>query len=203
MEEKIEFGEAAQMITEDKDFKIVDGQDLLRLDLACGERKEEGWIGVDLHKRGKDIVNHDLEIYPWPFEDGSVYEIKCQHYVEHIPGQYGLVRFMEEVYRILIPLGTITIQAPYYTSMRAWQDPTHCRPITDLTFRYFDKSTLRDQKIEHYFGDVDFEVLTLKHFVNDEWEPRGDEARVWAVRHLFNVVDDILFVLRKRIKEEG
>lgn len=202
LEEKIEFGDAAQMISQDDAFKKVEGKDLVRLDLACGERKEEGWTGVDLNRKGKDIINHDLDIYPWPFEDNSVYEIKCDHYVEHIPGQYGLVHFMNEVYRILMPLGTIKIQSPYYTSMRAWQDPTHCRAITDLTFGYFDKSVQKINRIDHYFGDADFEVLTMKHFVNDEWESRGDEARIWAVRHYFNVVDDIMFVLRKRIKTE-
>ncbi len=196
----MEFKKAAQMLTEERsgDFSKPDAGDLLRLDLACGTNVHEGFKGVDLYAERKDIIKHDLEVYPWPFEDGSVYEIFCNHYVEHIPGQYGLIKFMEEVYRILMPLGTIRIQAPYYTSIRAWQDPSHVRAITDLTFHYFSKSQQNDFKVAHYFGKADFEVLTLKHLLNDEWESRGDEARAWAARHMFNVVDDILVVLRKR-----
>ena len=59
--------------------------DKTKLDLACGGAKKEGFTGVDIADiEGVDIV-HDLNIYPWPFEDGSVEEINCSHYVEHIP----------------------------------------------------------------------------------------------------------------------
>ena len=201
LDEAIEFGKARQMLTKDEDFTVPKVENLLRLDLASGKKVNEGFTGVDKYKdetSPKDLIQHDLEVYPWPFKDESVYEIICEHYIEHIPGQYGLVNFMEEVYRILMPLGTIKIQAPYYTSMRAVQDPTHVRPICDLTFSYFDKSQLKNANLDHYFGKADFEILTLRHFMNEEWESRGDEARIWAARHYFNAVDDIMAVLRKR-----
>jgi predicted SAM-dependent methyltransferase len=203
LDEKVEFGQAKQMLTQDSgDFSEPEPGNLIRLDLACGQKKPEGWTGVDKYFEGEDIVKHDLEVYPWPFKDESVYEIMCNHYVEHIPGQYGLNKFMEEVYRILMPLGTIRIQAPYYTSQRAWQDPTHVRAITDITFNYYDRSQLENIKMDHYFGKVDFEILTLRHMMSPEWESRGDEARRWAAKHFFNTVDDILVVMRKRLPKE-
>jgi len=56
----------------------------LKIDLAAGGNKREGYIGVDIADvEGIDIV-HDLRSYPWPFETESVEEINCSHYIEHI-----------------------------------------------------------------------------------------------------------------------
>jgi len=33
----------------------------------------------------------------------------------------------------------VTFVCPYYSSIRAWQDPTHKRAISEATFLYFDK----------------------------------------------------------------
>lgn len=191
LEERVEFGTAQQMISADEDFEVPSG---LKLDLACGQRKKEGFLGVDLLSEEADI-RCNLEEYPWPFEDGSVYEINCSHYVEHVR---DLVKFVNEVHRILMPHGTITIIAPYYTSIRAWQDPTHVRAITELTFQYFDKALAKDMGVDHYLGDADFETLAVKYVLNKEWECRGDEARKWAYAHYWNVVDDIIVQMRKR-----
>lgn len=194
LDEKIEFGEAAQMLTCDEDFKKPDVGNLLRLDLACGQHKKEGFLGVDLHSEQADI-KHDLGVFPWPFEDCSVYEIHCSHYVEHVK---DLVAFMEEIYRVLMPLGTIRIICPYYTSVRAWQDPTHVRPITEITFDYFDPDKQKMMGVDHYFGKANFEVLHRRYYLNPEWEHRAEEVQMWALRHYFNVCADIEFQLRKR-----
>lgn len=204
LEERIEFGMARQMITADDDFKLVDNvHKLLKVDLACGRNKREGYIGVDREAlNGVDIV-HDLNVYPWPFDDESVYEFVVSHYVEHIPimysdRSYGLVKFMEEVYRCLMVGGLINIVAPYYTSIRAWQDPTHTRAITDVTFLYFCKDFKNSAGVDHYVGECNFELVSKKYYLNPEWESRSDEARNWAMKHYFNVIDDIEVVLRKR-----
>ena len=56
---------------------------VLKLDLACGQSPLKGFTGVDIWD-GAEVVQ-DLTIYPWPWEDSSVKEIHCSHYVEHIP----------------------------------------------------------------------------------------------------------------------
>jgi len=56
-----------------------------KLDLACGNNKKGAdWIGVDVSKTSSVDIVHDLNIYPWPFEDNSIDEIYCSHYIEHI-----------------------------------------------------------------------------------------------------------------------
>jgi hypothetical protein len=196
--ENMEVGEAASMITADSDFELP--KEMRKIDLACGQQKKEGFIGIDsANIDGVDIV-HDLLDFHWPFEDNSIWEMRCSHFVEHIPvqmkdGSFGLNRFMEEVYRCLMLGGQITIVAPYYTSIRAWQDPTHVRAITDLTFNYYSKGGV--SRVDHYMPKCNFEIVHKRYVLNKECEPWGDEARHFALKHYCNVVDDIQFTLRK------
>jgi SAM-dependent methyltransferase len=199
MQEEMIVEESAKMISADEDFSIA-GKELKKVDLACGQNKKEGFIGIDGVKTDNVDIVHNLMEFPWPFEDNSIWEMYCSHFVEHIPiqlqdGSYGLNRFMEEVYRCLMPGGQITIIAPYYTSIRAWQDPTHCRAITDVTFDYYSKGKIGG--VDHYMPKCNFEIIHRRHVLNKEFEPLGDEARLYAMRHYFNVVDDIQFMLRK------
>lgn len=202
LEEKIEFGTARQMIAgTDEDFS--NPSELVRINLACGEHKKEGFVGVDVEKTSASEMTFDLLKFPWPIESNSVYEFFCSHFVEHIPHDLhngkrtdGLVQFMDEVYRCLMPQGTITIICPYYTSIRAWQDPTHCRVINEVTWRYFSKEGRKGAGVDHYVGNAVFEILTQQFILDDAWIHRAEEARVWAMRHYWNVVQDLQVMLR-------
>ena len=203
LEERVLFGEAAQKITEDEDIQEAPWESLKKIDLACGTKVKEGFIGVDsVLLDGVEIV-HDLLTFPWPFEDGEVYEFNCEHFVEHIPiqlldGSYGLHKFMEEVYRCLMGRGTIRIVAPYYMSVGAWQDPCHARAITPVTFEYYNKQSTVPLGLDHYQPNVDFECVSRTSVLFPEWDNRSDEHRMWAMKHYWNVVNEIHFVLRKR-----
>ena len=168
--------------------------ELLKLDLACGRNKRPGFLGVDCV--GMEEVDQvvDLEAVPWPWPDASVGEAFSSHYVEHTP---DLIGFMNELGRILVPGGTATIIAPYYTSMRAWQDPTHRRAISEATFLYFNKGWRTSQRLDHYPITCDFDY-TFGYAVNPTWATRSQEARVFAIRHYFNAVDDLHVMLTKR-----
>lgn len=54
-----------------------------KIDLACGQSTREGFEGVDIWPGAQHVI--DLQRYPWPFEDESVLEFNCSHYIEHIP----------------------------------------------------------------------------------------------------------------------
>ena len=43
--------------------------DNIILDLGCGNKKRDGTIGVDFNSRTKADIIHDLNIFPYPFED--------------------------------------------------------------------------------------------------------------------------------------
>lgn len=109
----------------------------MKLDIACGAAKQEGFIGIDIRKLpGVDIV-HDLEEFPWPIKKNSVIVAVASHYIEHIKPWLS-IDFMNEVWRILIPGGTFAAATPYPGSRGFWQDPTHCNGWSEVTFQYFD-----------------------------------------------------------------
>lgn len=55
----------------------------MKLDIACGQRKQEGFMGIDICDiPGVDIV-WDLETFPWPIWNNEVTDFVCSHYVEH------------------------------------------------------------------------------------------------------------------------
>lgn len=176
--------------------------DILKLDLGCGKRPENhhtrvaGFTGVDIADiEGVDIV-HDLTTYPYPFKDESVDEIFNSHFIEHMTGEEQ-IRFFEECYRILKPGAKMTCIAPYYNSMRAWQDPTHKTAISEARFLYYNKDWRDMNNLSHYNINCDFD-FTYGYAFSKDWVSRNQEAQQFALKHYTNVVDDIHVTLTKK-----
>lgn len=177
----------------------------IKINVACGQNKQEGFIGVDKIRTDATDIVFDLETFPWSFaSDNSVDEIVCIHYVEHTK---DLIKFMDEIYRIMKKpyidkkgeeiKPKVTIIAPYYSSIRAWQDPTHVRAISEVTFMYFNKKWRDDNKLDHYGIKSDFD-FTFGYQPDPAWVSRSEEARAFAIKHYINVILDIHVVLTKR-----
>ena len=125
----------------------MEAQSLALLDLGCGEKKKNGWIGLDIRELpGVDIV-HDIEETPWPLPDNSCRLIQMSHLWEHIK-PFGRVSgeeprtfaVMAEMWRVLAPGGQVWITLPYGWSHGFVQDPTHCNPANEHTWEYWDPS---------------------------------------------------------------
>jgi predicted SAM-dependent methyltransferase len=166
----------------------------MKLDIACGQNKREGFKGVDIAPGpGVDYV-WDLEKYPWePFQDDSIEEFNVSHYAEHTK---DLMKFMDEVWRIGENGAKITIVGPYYTSIRAWQDPTHTRALSEATWLYYNKAWREANKLDHYPIKCNFEVVNIAVFFNPPWDKKPEEARQFAAQHYWNVVSDMLVELK-------
>src|SRR5437667_141922 len=126
----------------------------MKLNLACGGKKREGWLNIDISPDCRPDGVIKLLIMHWNVHSDYVSEIYCSHFLEHIGEE--MIPFMEECYRVLEPNGKAHFECPYYTSVRAWQDPTHKRPITEFTFHYLNKEWLKSQGISHYNIKADF-----------------------------------------------
>ena len=146
--------------------KPVEAVKTLKLDLGCGKSKKEGFLGIDRRKfEGVDGVT-DLTKKSWIFEqselgqvkllpvnvdgstgfvlpDGSVSEVHCSHFLEHLEHnqrQPERVRFMNELWRVLIPGGVATIVTPHWASNRAYGDFTHAdKPVAEMFYTYLSK----------------------------------------------------------------
>ena len=119
--------------------KLLKEKSGIRLDIGCGQNKQEGFVGMDMEKYpGVDIV-HDCEVFPWPLPDESVLLSTASHLLEHINPHKGVfIDFMNEVWRITKPGGEFAFVTPYAGSPGYWQDPTHVNPINRNTLAYFD-----------------------------------------------------------------
>jgi hypothetical protein len=178
---------------------------VVKVDLACGNRKHsEDCIGLDCSAETDANIVWDLNQYPWPLEDNSVDEVFCNHYIEHIPHDAqngnktdGFIQFMNEVYRILKPTCKANFVAPYYTSVRAYGDPTHCRQICDWTFLYYNKEWRDNNKLSHYGITADFDIH-YSYSINEEMSLRSEPVRNKAFRENWNAVEDIIVEVTKR-----
>lgn len=176
----------------------------IKLDLGCGQNKREGFFGVDIANTDDSDLVCDLAQFPWPFDDDSVEEACCSHYVEHtypVGGPHdGLIAFMNEVWRICIHGAKVNIVHPYALSSRAFQDPTHTRFIPEATWFYFSADWRKTNGLDHYPITADFAIDGISNGWHDLWLSRADAARTWAAGHYWNVVSDLSVDLRA-IKE--
>jgi SAM-dependent methyltransferase len=108
-------------------------------DFGCGQHKLHGAVGVDAigHAGIVDLVC-DFNRIPWPFEESSFDIIRCNHLVEHVD---DIVRFFEEVHRILTPGGYLIVRTPHYSNLDSFVDPTHKRHLTTGSLDYFIRGT--------------------------------------------------------------
>ena len=68
------------------------------LDLGCGNKKRPGAIGVDFNSRTAANVIHNLNSFPYPFEDSSFDKIYLDNTLEHLD---DVMRVMEEIVEVL------------------------------------------------------------------------------------------------------
>lgn len=140
---------------------------IIKLDIGCGKNKREGFTGVDQYAmEGVDVV-HDVRITPWPWDDNSVDEVHCSHFLEHLTGKER-VSFMNELYRVLKSGAKATIITPHWCSNRAYGDFTHqWPPVAEMYFYYLSKEW---RKTQAPHTDI-------------EWNPEGyscDFAATWG-----------------------
>jgi predicted SAM-dependent methyltransferase len=102
----------------------------MKIHLCCGPQIMKGWINVDAHDFGQEVVA-DIE-KRWDFaDDGSASAIYCKDGFEHVE---SAEHFLSEAARALQPGGTLTIWVPHYKNPSAYR-MTHRR---FLSWSYFD-----------------------------------------------------------------
>ena len=123
---------------------------------SCRERNiaingKKDWtqlVTLDVNRDHRPDVEHDLNVYPWPFKADTFDEVHAYEVLEHLGQQGDAASFFAtfaEVYRILKPGGYLAATCPSYRSIWAWGDPSHTRVITSGTLVFLDQEQYQKQ----------------------------------------------------------
>ena len=160
---------------------------IAKLDLSYGELpKDYLFIRPD----GFDPMK-----LPWPFKDNSIEEANSAFLFQRVPAkQRG--EWMDELYRVLVPKGRVTVIVPYYSSARSVQDYlAEWPPLSENSFLYFTKP-FRDQNKLDYPVKCNFS-FTYGYDLDPEVATRNDETRAKAAKTQLNAVSNLHIVLTK------
>jgi len=89
----------------------------MKLEIGCGATPREGYRGVDMQDFGQEFV-YDVR-RPIPFDDESVDEIYCSHFLEHLD-QDNVVKFLKQCHRMLKKGGQLWIIVPHRDNEKAY-----------------------------------------------------------------------------------
>ena len=107
------------------------GDKIRKLNLGCDTDYRKGWVNLDKTYNLKADVKHDLDVFPYPFDDNEFDYILAQDVLEHLSNP---LEVMKELWRIAKPKAIIEINVPYWNNHTAWVDITHKRPYTYDSF---------------------------------------------------------------------
>ncbi len=146
------------------------------LDIGCGANKMKGAIGIDRVSLPHVDIVHDLNSFPYPFEQNTFDEIYATHIIERLD---SITRTMEELHRIAKPNAKVTIITPHYSDFSSWNDPTHKWHLTTYSFRYFEP-----EYESSYYSTARFRVESIQIDMMRLWRALGIEALLnYSLRH--------------------
>jgi hypothetical protein len=147
---------------------------LIRLNLGCGQMRLKGFVGVDNNPNATaaDIV-HDLNCFSYPFADSSVEEVLMEHILEHLENP---IKVLIELYRVCADGAKITIKSPHFSCN--WLHPGHRSSISTMLFDYFNQST------SDFYGNCCFRVDSI----GLRWlKPKGPHG--WLANVIGRLID--------------
>jgi SAM-dependent methyltransferase len=154
-----------------------------KLNLGCGLNPKPGYVNVDQTPGTRVDVVHDLEQFPWPFEDDRFEQIDLDHVLEHLSDARPV---MAELYRILRPGGTVYIRVPHFS--RGFTHWDHKRGF-DVSFPLYFSTD-----ISGGFENAAFEHVStrLTWFAQPEYKRKHLGPVLYAIGRALGVVFDLL-----------
>lgn len=122
-----------------------------KLNLGCGGDYRPGYVNVDNNGRYRLDVRHDLDVYPYPFEDGRFREIVASHVIEHLDSPLA---FLAELYRIAANGALVRISCPHFSCN--WIHPGHRSAVSSKIFDFLDQNN------SECYSRVDFRVEKIE-----------------------------------------
>ena len=185
----------------------------MKLNLGCGFNHLAGFVNIDNNpackpdrllnlERADPPLNEalDFAIPRWP-DSGSVDEVAAHHVLEHVNNFTGLMQWL---YRVMKPGALMDIRLPHPRSDLYIGDPTHVRPLTADSFALLSRKECARYReagasntpLADMLG-VDFEIVSNEAMVSPEFRGQSRGEIQFAVRHFWNVIDELRIVVRR------
>ena len=158
----------------------------MKLNLGCGKDYIDGWVNVDLYDDSTCDIKHDLEVFPWPWEDDSVSEIKIIHTLEHLGADWKVyIKIHQEMYRVCEDDAEIMVAVPSPWHWNFTSDPTHVRPVTADGLNLFSKEhcqkCIDKEMSETPFAmiyDVDLRPHDVVWIPDESWKKKIENGEI-------------------------
>jgi len=172
----------------------------LLLNLGCGFQKKIGFVNVDAFDICKPDVVHDLNSFPYPWDDNSIDGIEMFHALEHLDDWWGA---FNECARILKPDCLLDIRVPDESSASALCYRDHNHVFNHQSFHGIQElhgwganawACLEDSKVPLVL--IDYKQVPFKEY---DWMLRWPFVKLlsFCARHLRNFIWEQQFTFRK------
>lgn len=169
--------------------------EIIKLDIGCGPRCGEGFIGIDAIDFGQRHVHDIRKGIPYP--DDSVSEVRSSHFVEHLTGAER-VEFFNELYRVMKVGTTAQIITPNWSHECAYGDPTHQWPPMSPWYAFYLNKAWREVNGPHTGYKCDFD-----YSYGGSWDAklngRNQEYTHAAMNTQINAWRDLIVTLTKKV----
>jgi SAM-dependent methyltransferase len=125
----------------------------MKINLGSSGFNKEGFVNVDIRESVNPDVVHDLNSFPYPFDDNSASHIQLVHVLEHLEKPFLV---MGELHRILKPRGTLYIAVPHFS--RGFTHAEHEHGF-DVSFPYYFNEKLFPEQF--YGSEYNLKSLRL------------------------------------------
>ncbi len=179
----------------------------VKIDLGCGKRKQEGFLGIDRFPMPEVDILADIDKV-LPLEDGSVDMLFSSHSLEHTR---DLMFTMREIYRVCKHGAQVCIIAPYNEQKLNIANPYHITIFNEHTPRFWTDHAETPVDVEDYADPVkrpwglsksdnsnpglDIRLINMEFFYFPEYRHLPLEQKRKFRNERFNVCDQIMYQL--------
>lgn len=157
-------------------FSAVAYREPYKIDIGCGNRKREGFIGIDYLDDPQVDINIDLRKCPLPFPDNFVSEVWSNHFFEHLCIEH-VCRMMREIHRVCKPGAKVEIRVPHFSGL------TNFYEFHKTSFRYNSFSEFIVGGWGMYSDKAQFELVSTKINLVNRQSPKLKPHTWW---HFWN-----------------
>ena len=122
-----------------------------KLNIGCGRLKKQGYINLDISSEVDADIICDIR-NGLPYKDNLFSEVNADCVLEQLDNKYQFLFVMNEIWRVLIPNGILSLTCPSAKFPCAFQDPWDNLRFTEETWSYLDENDQHYKQFGQHYG---------------------------------------------------